>query len=108
MISFGAPKVGDEHWRDWANSRKNLRMFSYMFEKDAVPAKFPKSKAYQHTGHSVLISARKNSNGGCFIYFLHYGCDAANFEQYQQDFCRNKNLKSFPQDLKRKLSVKIC
>lgn len=82
MITFGAPRIGNQTFASWANALANLRMFRYVYERDLVP-RFPANTvAYYHTGHTVQIWKNSKLNDyfhgiGARIYWRHGGCKAA-------------------------------
>lgn len=79
MITFGAPRIGGKKFRLWANKLKNIRMFRYVYGRDAVPRISTNSMGYHHTGHTVWIH-----DDMVKIYWLHDGC-LNNIENCEKD-----------------------
>jgi len=57
VINFGSPRVGDQNFKDFCETRKNLRHTRIINHKDIVPRMF--LIGYKHVGHLVYYSPDK-------------------------------------------------
>lgn len=55
MISFGAPRVGNEDFKNWSDAKSNLAAWRYVFDYDTAARLPPQSLGFDHAGHTMQI-----------------------------------------------------
>ncbi len=61
MINFGAPRIGNVHFKDWTEGHLvNLSAWRFVYRADVIPRATPNSLGFIHAGHLFNIY-RKSS-----------------------------------------------
>jgi len=68
MISFGAPRVGNENFAEWANELPNLSAWRFVNDWDTIPRTPLNSQGYSHAGHLMDMKT-----GRCSAYYRQGG-----------------------------------
>ena len=71
MITFGAPRVGNEAFKLFAEAKSNLSMWRYSYDYDIV-TRIPTQTAlgFHHAGHTVQIWSETQE---IYTYWHHIG-----------------------------------